>query len=68
MVPAGTLNSKSGRADMNLRTLFTYLLTLLLPLWPMHSPAADTSKTELVILNWADYIDPEVVADFEAKH
>ena len=53
---------------MNLRTLFTYLLTLLLPLWPMHSPAADTSKTELVILNWADYIDPEVVADFEAKH
>ena len=53
---------------MNLRTLFTYLLTLLLPLWPVHSPAGDASKAELVILNWADYIDPEVIADFEAKH
>jgi spermidine/putrescine transport system substrate-binding protein len=53
---------------MNLRTLFTCLMTVLLPLWPVHSPANETSKAELVILNWADYIDPEVIADFESKH
>lgn len=53
---------------MQLRTFLTLLVTLFLPLWPVHSPATDTSKTELVILNWADYIDPEVVADFEAKY
>ena len=53
---------------MNLRTFFTCLVTLLLPLWPLHSSASDAATSELVILNWADYIDPEVIADFEAKH
>ena len=53
---------------MNLRALFICLLTVLLPLWSVHSPAGDATKAELVILNWADYIDPEVIADFEAKH
>ncbi len=53
---------------MNLRIFITCLVTMLLPLWPVHSPAGETSKAELVILNWADYIDPDVIADFEAKH
>ena len=53
---------------MNLRTFFTCLVTLLLPLWSVHSPASDASKPELVVLNWADYIDPDDIADFEAKH
>ena len=53
---------------MNLRTLFTCLMTVLLPLWPVHSPAGEGFKNELVILNWADYIDPEVIAEFESKH
>ena len=32
---------------MNLRTFFTCLVTLLLPLWSVHSPASDASKPEL---------------------
>lgn len=53
---------------MNFRTLFACLVTTLLPLWPVPSVAGDATRTELVILNWADYIDPAVIADFEATH
>ncbi len=53
---------------MNFRTLFTCLLTLLLPLWPLLVAAGDAATPELVILNWADYIDPDVIAAFEKKH
>jgi spermidine/putrescine transport system substrate-binding protein len=53
---------------MNLRTLIACLVVILLPLWPMPSLAGGATSNELVILNWADYIDPAVIAEFEAKH
>ncbi|MBK6657664.1 MAG: spermidine/putrescine ABC transporter substrate-binding protein [Proteobacteria bacterium] len=54
---------------MNLRTLLSALIVLfLLPLWPAFGHASDASKPELVILNWADYIDPDLISAFEKKH
>lgn len=53
---------------MNSRTLFSVLVALLLPLLATPSLAADAGKPELVILNWADYIDPELISAFEKKH
>ncbi len=50
---------------MKLRTLFTVLSLLLLPLLSAPSLASDASKSELVILNWADYIDPDLISAFE---
>jgi spermidine/putrescine transport system substrate-binding protein len=38
------------------------------PLWSAAGAADQTTKAELVILNWADYIDPEVISAFEKKH
>lgn len=53
---------------MKFRTLFTLLL-LLLPLLSAPSLAGDVNKPELVILNWADYIDPDLISAFEkARH
>jgi len=53
---------------MNFRSLITLLVTLLLPLWPVLSQAGESAKPELVILNWADYIDPDLISAFERKH
>jgi spermidine/putrescine transport system substrate-binding protein len=53
---------------MNVRTFVTCLAIFLLPLWPALSSASDASKPELVILNWADYIDPDVLSAFEKKY
>lgn len=53
---------------MNARTLFSILVALLLPLLSVASSASDASKPELVILNWADYIDPDLISAFEKKH
>jgi len=32
------------------------------------SYATEAATQELVFLNWADYLDPELIAEFEAKH
>ena len=53
---------------MNLRALFACLMTFLVPLWPPVSAAVETARPELVILNWADYIDPDIISAFEQKY
>ena len=53
---------------MKLRTLLSLFAVALLPLWSVLGAAADGSKPELVILNWADYIDPDLIAAFEKQH
>lgn len=46
-------------------------VTALCGLWvgvlPMGTPWAEISATQLTILTWSDYIDPEVVAEFQEK-
>lgn len=53
---------------MNIRTFLTFLVVAVAPLWFTVSAASDASKPELVILNWADYIDPELISAFEKQH
>ncbi len=53
---------------MNRRTLFACLLSLVVLLWSASVAADEAAKAELVILNWADYIDPEVISAFEQKY
>ena len=52
---------------MNLRIFTCCLAILLLSLWGLPSFAAGAAEAELVILNWADYIDPDLIAEFETK-
>ena len=53
---------------MKLHTILALLATLALPLCASADAASEASKPELVVLNWADYIDPDLIAAFEARH
>ena len=53
---------------MKFRSLTAFFLILLAPLCSLPAAASDAAKPELVILNWADYIDPDLISAFEQKH
>ncbi len=64
------LASDRGLQRLNSRTFdrcFRILSLLIFLLTPLYAIAAETSKT-LTLLTWEDYIDSELVADFEQRH
>ena len=46
----------------------TILISVIFFCFSQHSIAQSTDKAELIILNWAEYIDPEIIKAFEKKY
>ncbi|MBX9606439.1 MAG: spermidine/putrescine ABC transporter substrate-binding protein [Gammaproteobacteria bacterium] len=53
---------------MTRRLLVPILTALLMLMTVSAAPAAEGGHDELVILNWADYVDPDLIAAFERQH